>query len=92
MIITKVGLGSIMKDNDVQYMKYIIRIIKGADPEANVVIMKGSRTYSYNVTPSSPNCRQALIEGIVLAHQILGVSIEFSKTLGIATSIAFELA
>jgi hypothetical protein len=91
MTIIKLGVPSIIPDNDMQYMTYINRVIHSEDASAQVTIIRGIRAYSYSITPSEPKCKEALIESLKLAHKILGVPIQFSKTITMSPTIYFEL-
>ena len=91
MIINRIGLAPILSDNDVQYITYITRVIHKSDDKAEVTIIRGVRTYSYNIIPSDPVLKVGIIDSLKIAHQVLGIAIQFSKTMDISSAIHFEL-
>lgn len=91
MTIVKIGMNGVLPDNDVQYITYITKVIHKTDKEAEVTIIKGIRTHSYNIKPSDPGLKSQLVDALTLANGVIGVRIEFSKSMKISNSIYFEL-
>lgn len=89
--ITKIGFPSIMLDNDMAYLSHLFKIIELVDKNAEINITKTSEVYCISLLPSSTKYRDELLEEIKEAHYILGINIEFSKSLKISTYITWYL-
>lgn len=73
-------------------MKYVLMIIKAVDEEAIVTIMKGLRTQSYKIVLSNVEFKKKMVEDIAIAHEVLNIPIEFSRTLALSKSVYFEMS
>lgn len=91
MTIIKLGIPQVLPDNDVQYMAYISRVIARTDDHAEVTIVKGLRTYAYNIIPSDPGLKERLITELRIANEALQVPVEFSRTMNLSQAIHFVL-
>jgi hypothetical protein len=90
MNIVKIGVPSVIADNDTQYMSYLFKVIQKVDPEADITIAKTITGYNFLVTPSLGRLRDKLILEIKEMHFILGLNVKFSS-LNVTTSIAFYM-
>lgn len=89
--ITKIGFPSIMLDNDIQYLNYLFKLIEVVDNNSELTITKTNEIYCISLLPSSTKLRDELIQEIKEAHFLLGIEIEFSKSLKISTYITWYL-
>lgn len=78
MEVKKIGLPSILSDNDMLYVSHIVRLIEKLDSRANVTIIKTS-TYRFIVRPSNEEIGPDLISELRELHIIWGMGIQFQK-------------
>ncbi len=91
MTIIRLGIPEVMPDNDVQYMTFIQRVIQRVDDAAEVTIVRGLRTYAYNIIPSDPGFKNALVNELRIANDALNVPVEFSRTMNLSQAIHYIL-
>ncbi len=90
MRIKKIGIPSVLRDNDQAYLATVLNNIKGIDEDAEVTITKTISSYSFTIIVSE-SLRNVTIESITRLHQIMDLPINYSHTLKIAHAINFSL-
>jgi hypothetical protein len=91
MKVRKIGVPSIMADNDMQYFAFLLASIEAIDEEADVSIILALSGYKIVIIPGSPILKGTLIDQITILHEAIGIEIEYSKSIDISTSINFRL-
>lgn len=91
MNVKKVGLPSVLPDNDIQYMALIFNAIESIDMNANVTVFKAIKGYVFDVLPSNTDYKKPLVNEVKRLHLLLGLEPEFSKSLEYSTSVNFTL-
>ena len=87
--IIKNGFPLIPLDNDIKYLNYLFRIIESLDSDAFIKIDKNNETYHISVLPTNQEIRSELVENIRIAHETIGLEIEFSKSIKISNHISW---
>lgn len=91
MLIKKIGLPSILPDNDMQYFSYLFRSIEETDKDATISIYKGIKSYIVDILPSESSTKQSIIDKLNSIHNRLLISIVYSKTIEYSGSINFSI-
>lgn len=89
--ITKIGVPSILTDNDIHYMNSIFSIVEKIDNESSIKIYKNNNKYSFNITLRNKNFNDILIKEIEAIHYILDIPIEFSKSIKLSNSVYYSI-
>lgn len=79
MIIKKIGIPSIMPDNDIQYLNHIMRCISIIDDDSELVISKTINGYNWTLRHSDESLKALLVRQITAAHEVLGLEATFSS-------------
>ena len=75
----RINFPSILLDNDMAYLSYVIRCLDIIDPDASLIISKGAGDWGFTLRPSNDKLKDILVENIKSLHQNLGLIIEFSS-------------
>lgn len=86
MNIRKIGVPSILPDNDIVYMKFLFKLIKVIDDECLIKIYKTLSGYKFVLSSKK---KEELIEELIEMHNILGLDIEFSKSIKLSKDITY---
>ena len=87
--ITKIGIPSILTDNDIQYFNSIFLIVEKVDSNSSIKVCKSGEKYSFTITPTNKQLKDILIKEIEELHFILDIPIEFSKSIKLSDSIYY---
>lgn len=91
MTVTKVGFPSILKDNDMAYLAYVLSNLDKLDSGCIVSIINGIDKIIFDVLPSDFFRKKMLLGEIIRIHRVIGIELEFSRTLEYSPSIYFSL-
>lgn len=89
MELIKSGFSSILKDNDNQYISFIVIAIKHSDPESIIKVDKSEDKLRITITPSEATFKQSIITDILGVHKLLHLKAIFSKSLALQKSISY---
>lgn len=79
-------------DNDVKYFSLLEGVINSSDELAIMEIRKHPTAYNFRIAPSSPNYIQPLIKALNALHTLLGITMEYSKSMKNSSSINFNIS
>lgn len=79
MQIKKVGIPSILPDNDTSYLAHIIKCLSIIDDEASLIISKSISGYGFTLKQSDDSLRDLLIHQVKASHRTLGLEAEISS-------------
>lgn len=92
MKITKRGFPSIMKDNDIKYINYIIRNISSVDDNSDVRFIRNPSNLRITVILSDIKLKSKLIEELKYAHYIIGLEAIFSKCNKLSNAVYIDVS
>lgn len=91
MKITKRGFPSIMKDNDIKYINYIIRNISEVDDDSDIRFIRNPSNLRITVILSDIKLKKKLIEELKYAHFIIGIEPVFSKCNKLSNAVYIDV-
>lgn len=89
MIIEKVNIPKLMRDNDAAYINHIEFIINSIDEDAKLTILQRLNSLGFQIIPSDEKLKSFIIKAIRKSHYKLGLKIDFSKSVNARNIISF---
>jgi hypothetical protein len=77
MIVNKIGIPSVLRDNDMQYISCLLNIIETADKDADVTISLSQGSYTTYISLSQTKRRSKLVADLKSLHGSLMLNLEF---------------
>lgn len=91
MIIEKVNFPTIIPDNDDMYLALLEALINSIDEASVVEAKQALNGIHIRISPSIPRHSQLLLTTIRDFHYMLGIRIEFSKSIRTSSIINFTI-
>lgn len=91
MLIIRSHFPSIIPENEEAYVKYIEAIINTIDIYASTEITNKPEAYLIRIAPSEPIYTDLLLKEIKISHRVLGIEVEFSKSIKTGNNITFQI-
>ena len=95
MKIQKVNFPKILKDNEETYFRYLEGIIDSVDIGTCVIctrkLVEDKDGVSIRISPSEPAAFHTILEEIKRFHTLLGIQVEFSKSMKAGNNICFSI-
>lgn len=91
MRIEKVNFPQVMPDNDSMYLDLLEALINSVDESANVEATQKLSGIHIRISPSIPRHSQLLLTTIRDFHYMLGIRVEFSKSIRTSSIINFTI-
>lgn len=89
MIITKVNIPKLLKDNDAAYLNHVEYVIRTIDEDAELTVTQRLSSIGFQIIPSDINLKPFIIKGIRKTHYKLDIKIDFSKSVNASNIISF---
>lgn len=89
MIVEKINIPILMRDNDAAYINHIEYMVRSIDEEAKLTIIQRLDSLAFQVIPSEPKLKAFIIKAIRKSHYKLGLQIDFSKSVNASDIITF---
>lgn len=91
MIVTTHNFPSIIPDNDAQYIYFLEAVLNSVDESCNAEVTDRLSSVGIRVSPSRPDYSQHILNAIKEFHYMLGVRVEFSKSIRSTSTIDFMI-
>jgi len=89
MIVERINIPKLLRDNDAAYINHVEFIINSIDEEASLTIMRKISGLSFSIIPSNEKLKPFIIKAIRKSHYKLGLKIDFSKSVNAGNNISF---
>lgn len=91
MIVNKRFFPRILKENEINYFAQLEGIISSVDELSSLQITFTDYKYIFRLAPSHPKYINLLIEELIKYHNLLGIHLEFSKSIKTTVIILFNI-
>jgi hypothetical protein len=91
MQVLRIHFPDIIPDNDELYIAHLIGIIESRDELSHLQITKISNGYNFRISPSIPMYNNHIIEGLLNFHNMLGIKVDFSKSIKSSGTLSFNI-
>lgn len=91
MDIEKKSFPAILRENTKNYFAQIEGVIASVDEYCSMTITYTNDKYIFRIAPSHPVYTNILIEEIIKYHNMLGIRLDFSKSIKTTAIILFKL-
>lgn len=81
----------ILPDNEQMYFSMLEGAISSIDVDASVIIIKGLNKVYFRISPSEPVYSQILLDSILKLHNLMGIILNFSKSIRLTSTISFNI-
>lgn len=92
MQLYKIGFPAIVPDNELAYFQMLQAVIESVDELSELRAVKKPAAVAFVLTPSAARYTQALLQGILSYHTLLGIQLTLSKSIRTTSTIQFEIA
>lgn len=89
MIVNKVNIPKLMRDNDAAYLNHIEYLIRSIDEDAELTVTQRLSSIGFQIKPSDIKLKPFIIKEIRKSHYKLDLKIDFSKSVNSTTLISF---
>lgn len=89
MIVEKVNIPYLMRDNDAAYINHVEFVVNSIDSDAQLVILQKLNSLGFHIVPSDEKLKPFIIKAIRKSHYKLGLKIDFSKSVNAVNKISF---
>lgn len=89
MIVEKINIPLLIKDNDAAYLNHVEFVINSVDEEAKLTVVQRLDSLGFQVIPSDEKLKSFIIKAIRKSHYKLGLKIDFSKSVNATNIISF---
>lgn len=91
MEINKKYFSSVMRENEKNYFSQIEGVISSVDELCSLQITNKPTMYEFRIATSHPRYTNMLIEEIIKYHNMIGIRLDFSKSIKTTGTISFNL-
>jgi hypothetical protein len=91
MYIQKLNFPAILPDNEEVYMRYLEGILSSVDYDASVMLVRTDHGMNTRISPSLPTSFNLILEEIKRFHTLLGIKVDFSKSMKAGANIYFTI-
>lgn len=81
----------VLPDNEVTYLNYLEGLIGSIDSECDMLITRKTEGILVRISPSLPAYFATIFDVVKKFHTMLGVQVEFSKSMKAASNISFMI-
>lgn len=89
MIVNKINIPILMRDNDAAYINHVEAIINSIDENAKLTVMQKINALGFQIIPSDEKLKPFIIKAIRKSHYKLDLKIDFSKSVNAKNIISF---
>lgn len=89
MIVEKINIPKLLRDNDAAYINHIEYIVNSIDEDAKMTVIQKIDSLGFQIIPSDEKLKPFIIKGIRKSHYKLGLKIDFSKSVNAKNIISF---
>ncbi len=89
MVVEKINIPSLMRDNDAAYINHVEFIVNSIDFDAKLIIVQKLNALGFYIIPSDEKLKPFIIKAIRKSHYKLGLKIDFSKSVNAINKISF---
>lgn len=91
MRIYRVNFPAILSENEEAYFRHLEGIISSNDTEAMVEVTRRHDGIAVRIVPSSNRAQVLLLQSVKRMHTLLGLNVEFSKSMRASSNIYFKI-
>lgn len=91
MQVQRINFPDILHDNESTYFGYLEGLIESIDMDSSMMIYRGHGSISVRISPSEPKYFSELLSVVKRFHTLLGIQVEFSKSMKILSSISYNI-
>jgi hypothetical protein len=92
MIVERVNFSPVIPDNETTYLNYLEGLIASVDQDATLLLIKnGEGDLTARVVPSEHRVFEEVFKVIKRFHTMLGIQVEFSKSMKVGRNITFKI-
>lgn len=89
MVVNKINIPSLMKDNDAAYLNHVEYLVRSIDENAILTVTRKLDAIGFQIIPSDERLKPFLIKNIRKSHYKLNLKIDFSKSVNSIDKISF---
>jgi hypothetical protein len=89
MIVEKINIPKLIKDNDAAYLNHVEYVINSIDEDAKLTVIQKLDSLGFQIIPSDEKLKPFIIKAIRKSHYKLGLKIDFSKSVNAINIISF---
>lgn len=91
MIVKRSQFPPIISENEEGYIKYLEAVVNSHDLHSSTEITFKPTGYLVRIAPSDPIYLAPLLESIKNSHRMLGIDLEFSKSIKTGNTITYNI-
>lgn len=92
MIVERVNFPPVIPDNETTYLNYMEGLITSIDNTASMLVAKSADGgISVRIVPSEYKYFEEILKVIKRFHTMLGIQVEFSKSMKLGMNITFNI-
>lgn len=91
MVVIRKYFPDTIPDNEEMYFSHIKGILESVDELSSLQISKLSSGYHFRISASIPTYNNMLIKEITKFHNILGIKLDFSKSIKSSGTLSFHI-
>jgi hypothetical protein len=89
MNITTLNFPPIMPDNDMYYLRLLEAFLNSVDESCNAEVTYRLASIGIRIAPSTPDYTQHILETVKEMHYMIGLRVEFSKSIRTSSTIDY---
>ena len=82
---------SLIPDNDISYFHLLESVINTTDELSTLEVRKNLNSYNFRIAVSAKEYLLGLIEELNNLHNLIGIKVDFSKSIKSSSSISFKI-
>jgi hypothetical protein len=87
----KVGFPSLLSENEQTYFRYLEGVVSSIDESSVGQVTRRVEGISVRICPASPGALAMILQEIKRLHTMLGIEVEFSKSMRAGRNIFFNI-
>ena len=91
MVVTRKYFLPQIPDNEEMYFAHVTGILEAVDELACLQISRLNSGYHFRISPSIPAYNNMLIKELIKFHNILGIKLDFSKSIKSSGTLSFHI-
>jgi hypothetical protein len=91
MEIQRVNFPPIIADNEETYLTYMTGLIESVDQQASMMITRRTGGIIARISPSEFKLFSVILDVVKKFHTMLGIEVEFSKSMKAGNNITFNI-
>ena len=92
MIISYKDVPSILKENEKAYFKLLEGVLNTVDELCQLEVRRNPTNYHFRIASSTPQYLNHIVTELNSLHNLLGITLDYSKSIKSTSSIAFNIS